>query len=389
MAVFKRGDVYWYKFVWRGELIRRSTKQGNKRVAEQIEAAYRTALAKGEVGIREKEPVPTLRQFVSSEFLPHVRSVFKEKPKTLSYYENGTKNLLAHSALADAMIDAITSQTISGYVAKRQQNGEGKSGAPIQVATINRELQVLRRMFALASEWGKVEKAVPKVRMLPGERHRDRVLTAEEEARYLKAASELGEAIEDAYRAALEGIRAKRGTQPRRPDAYLLRDVATVLLDCALRPEECFRLTWTDIRDGGIEIAHGKTENARRRVALTQRVTARLEMRKGQSDSPWVFPAPTRSGHAEPSSVKKQHDKACKNAKVTPFELYTLRHTCLTRWAPHMDPWTLAHLAGHRDMAITKRYIHPQDQQVREAMERARAAQGRHNSGHSGESAEI
>jgi integrase len=35
--------------------------------------------------------------------------------------------------------------------------------------------------------------------------------------------------------------------------------------------------------------------------------------------------------------------------------LYTLRHTCLTRCAPHMDRWTLAHLAGHRDMAITKR----------------------------------
>ena len=46
-----------------------------------------------------------------------------------------------------------------------------------------------------------------------------------------------------------------------------------------------------------------------------------------------------------------------------PFELYTLRHTCLTRWAPHMDPWTLAYLAGHRDMNITKRYVHPQNTQ--------------------------
>jgi integrase len=43
------------------------------------------------------------------------------------------------------------------------------------------------------------------------------------------------------------------------------------------------------------------------------------------------------------------------------FEFYTLRHTCLTRWAPHMDPWALDYLAGHRDMNITKRYIHPQN----------------------------
>ena len=54
------------------------------------------------------------------------------------------------------------------------------------------------------------------------------------------------------------------------------------------------------------------------------------------------------------------------------FGLYTLRHTCLTRWAPHMDPWTLAHLAGHRDMAITKRYVHPQAETIRAAIERAR-----------------
>jgi integrase len=59
---------------------------------------------------------------------------------------------------------------------------------------------------------------------------------------------------------------------------------------------------------------------------------------------------------------------------VQPFPLYTLRHTCLTRWAPHMDPWTLAHLAGHRDMAITKRYVHPQAETIRVAMEKARSS---------------
>jgi len=68
-----------------------------------------------------------------------------------------------------------------------------------------------------------------------------------------------------------------------------------------------------------------------------------------------------------------------KKFSVEPFPLYTLRHTCLTRWAPHMDPWALAYLAGHRDMSITKRYVHPQEKTIREAMERAR---GGHNSGH-------
>jgi hypothetical protein len=46
MAIYKRGKVYWYKFVWIGELIRESTKQGNDKVARQMEAAHRTRLAK-------------------------------------------------------------------------------------------------------------------------------------------------------------------------------------------------------------------------------------------------------------------------------------------------------------------------------------------------------
>ncbi len=86
-------------------------------------------------------------------------------------------------------------------------------------------------------------------------------------------------------------------------------------------------------------------------------------MRRGQVEGPWVFPAPTRSGHIEPSSLQGQHAKACVLGKVTHFPLYNFRHTCLTRWAPFMDPWTLAYLAGHRDMSITKRYVHPRETQ--------------------------
>ena len=60
MAVYKRGRVWWYRFTWKGKPIRESTKQTNKRVAEQIEAAHKTSLAKGEVGIREKKPASRL-----------------------------------------------------------------------------------------------------------------------------------------------------------------------------------------------------------------------------------------------------------------------------------------------------------------------------------------
>ena len=392
MSVYKRGKVWWYKFNWNGEPVRESTKQSNKRVAEQMEAAHRTSLAKGEVGIRERKSAPSLKDFADRDFKPYIEARFQNKPKTLEYYRTGLKNLNGHGPLAGCRLDAITAERIAGFVAKRPEAG-------LEVSSINRQLEVLRRMFKLAMEWGKVEKALPKVEMLPGENHRDRVLSASEEASYLEAANTIGQGILESYQRALEGIRAtKRCEEPIRPDdPFLLRDVTTVLIDCALRPEECFRLRWEHVRDGVVHVPFGKTENARRTIPVTPRVAALLKMRRATAKGEWVFPAPTRSGHIEKSTLKKQHLRACKgNAKddpdtgqkrydVMPFPLYTFRHSCLTRWAEYMDPYTLAYLAGHSDFTTTRRYVHPQAETVRAAMERARNAQGGHKTGHSGQ----
>ena len=237
MAAYKRGDVWWFKFSWKGELIRESTKQGNKRVAEQIGSARKTQLAKGEVGIRT-EPVPTLARFAEHDFLPFVRSTSAAKPRTVVFYENSVRNLMGYDKLVGLKMDAITSEVIAGFVAKRRDAG-------MEVSTINRDLATLRRMFHLAQEWERVTTILPKVRMLPGENQRERVLTSDEELRYLDAAVAIGDGSLRAFDRALEGIRATvRGEQPIRPaDPFLLRDVVTILLDCGLRPEECHRLS--------------------------------------------------------------------------------------------------------------------------------------------------
>jgi integrase len=374
MAVYKRGTIWWYKFNWNGEPIRESTKQSNKRTAEQMEATHKTSLAKGEVGLRDRKPAPTLREFAEGDFLPFARSTFAAKQKTLSYYEYGVKSLLAFDRLSDARLDTITGETIGGFIAKRRDSG-------LQVSSINRELQALRRMFHLAQEWGRVEKSLPTVKMVPGENHRERVLTAEEESLYFRGA----------------GTKAME----QHLDPRLVADVARILLDCGLRPEECFRLRPDNVVEGKLEIHYGKTDNARRRIPMTPNVQAILDMRLSiQNRGGWVFPAETMSGHIEPSSLKKQHAKAVSEAtrivreetgdpkrRFVGFELYTLRHTCLTRWAPHMDPWTLAYLAGHRDMNITKRYVHPQQQTILDAMEKARGVKAGHKFGHNPENA--
>ena len=104
----------------------------------------------------------------------------------------------------------------------------------------------------------------------------------------------------------------------------------------------------------------------------------------------WVWPAATRSGHLESSSLKKQHRRAFEalaaNAKknnsqpVRPFVLYSLRHTFLTRLGESgCDAWTLARIAGHSSVAMSTRYVHPSDDAVFTAVERL----GGHKIGHS------
>ena len=384
MAVYKRGGVWWFKFSWNGESTRESTKQGNKRIAEQIESARKTQLAKGEVGIRDRKPVPTMSQFADHDFLPFVRSTSAAKPRTVAFYENSVRNLKAYDKLAGLKLDTITSDVIAGFVSRRRDAG-------MQVSTINRDLATLRRMFHLAQEWERVTTILPKVRMMPGENQRERVLTSEEELRYLESAASTGEELLRGYNRALEGIRATvRGEQPIKPaDPFLLRDVVTVLLDCGLRPEECYRLTWENIRDGGVEVFKGKRKASRRRVPASARLLAVLEMRKVNIGSEWVFPSATKSGHIESSTLKKQHHAALEASGVSSFVIYDLRHTCLTRWAKTMDPFTLMKLAGHADLSTTLRYVHMNDDDVRAAMEKAGEARGGHKIGHRAQGGDL
>lgn len=359
MAVYKRGKVWWYKFTWNGRPIRESTKQTNKRVAEQMEATHKGSLAKGEVGIRDRAPVPTLKDFADGDFIAFIESHFKDKPNTLAYYKFGVKNLVEFAPLANCTLDTITGEKITAFVAKKREGG-------LEVSSINRQLEVLRRMLKLATEWGQVEKVLPRVSMLPGQKRRERVLSSAEEAGYLGAANVIGDGILEAYNRALKGIRAtKRGKEPiKPPDPYLMRDVAILLIDCGLRPEEVYRLRWDEEHEGCLHISHGKTAKARRVIPLPLRAASIIEMRRAAVNSEWVFPTKTRSGHIEQSSIKKLHQKACRNAEVAHFAPYTLRHTCLTGWAAVMDPYTLAYLAGHSDFATTRRYVHPRTETV-------------------------
>src|SRR5437870_7201081 len=99
MAVYKRGGVYWYEFVFKGERVRESTHQGNQNTARTMESAHRTNLANGRVGIVEKKAVQTLAAF-GPKFTAAIETVCADKPATITFYKSKLSYLLKYEELA-------------------------------------------------------------------------------------------------------------------------------------------------------------------------------------------------------------------------------------------------------------------------------------------------
>jgi integrase len=247
MAIFKRGRVYWYHFIFNGEHIQESTKQRNPRVARQIEAAHRTRLAKGEVGIQERKKAPTLAKF-AKEFQNFIEVRREAKPKTVVFYKGKLARLLDFDFLASQRLDEIDEALIERFVFERRKQ--------VSPGTVNREVATLRRILRLAQEW-KVIDRVPRIRLLDGERTRDFVLTQQLEHEYLNRAS-----------------------QP-------LKDIASLILETGLRIGEALQLRWEHVRldplpgarFGYIRVVEGKSKNARRNIPLTDRAASMLRSR--------------------------------------------------------------------------------------------------------------
>ena len=272
MSIFKRGSVYWYHFLFNGEHIQESTKQGNPRTARQIEAAHRTALAKGEVGIEERKAAPMFAD-LAQRFIAHVEARHENKPQTVQFYAAKLNRLLEYAPIAGARLDRIDEGVIEGYVVARR--------ASVGPATVNRELATLRRMLRLAHEWREIQR-VPRIRLLSGERVRDFVLSRKQEEIYLTACP-----------------------QP-------LNDIAVLMLETGLRIGEAVHLEWADItlapvngaRFGFLRVREGKSKNARRVIALTDRAAAMLRARLRTRESEFVFlPTGKASPTLEPQST--------------------------------------------------------------------------------------
>ena len=348
MAVYKRGGVWWYNFVFRGERVQESTKQGNKRVAEQMEAARKTQLAKGEVGIQDRKPVPTLSQFVP-DFERAIETQCTERPRTVEFYKSRVRQL-RESSLGGRRLDRIDEDAIEKY---RQARAAFKSrrGLPLAPGSINRELATLRRMIRLAYEW-KIINRVPRVKLLRGEKHREYILPHDREAAYLAALP------------------------------HPLTDVATLLLDTGLRLGELLSLDWAQVhlepaqgaKLGYITVSSTKAKNHKsRNVPLSER-SCEILRRSHPARAGLVFHRADGSP-IQGSLMGQQHARVRELLKFpSDFVLHSLRHTFGSRLGEAgADAFTIMRLMGHSTVTVSQRYVHPTPEGMEQAYERMTA----------------
>jgi integrase len=243
----------------------------------------------------------------------------------------------------DLQLDRITAEDVERFKVRRAAAKGQRTKRRIMPATVNRELACLKALFnhAVKSDLP-VRNPVSRVDFLPERNEQTRVLNFEEQARYLAAATPM------------------------------LRDVATLMLETGMRPEEVYRIQPENVnlpREFLLN-PHGKTKAARRRVPLTTAACSILNRRMNGIQTPYLFPCETDSMRSVPK-VNSAHDRALRDSKVAKFRLYDLRHTWATRATEAgIDLVTLAALLGHSKIQMVLRYAHPSQEHQAQAVER-------------------
>ena len=327
--IYKRGSVYWYEFCFRGRRFRKSTGLTNKNAAIQAEAKKRTQLAEGEAGIHRPSAVPAFKKFLEVEFTPWDKSQHEAHPRTHKRYMVSSKVLVQF--FGKLRLNEITPALIEKYKMQRRQQ--------VREAGVNRDLAALRLMLNFATIQGHLHRNPFKgVKLLQEGAGAMRILSHEEEQKYLEVASKT------------------------------LRDVAILMLETGMRPEEVFNTLCENVHLDRqyLHIPRGKTRFARRNIPLSDRA---ISVVKPGMKGVYIFP--NRLDRQKPlTTVQKMHDKARKTLGFN-FRLYDLRHTFGTRSAmAGVDLATLRELMGHASISMTMRYVHPTTEHKREAVKK-------------------
>jgi integrase len=251
-------------------------------------------------------------------------------------------------------LSAPTRGDIALYERALKKNPEAQLISTRTIASVNRELELMRAMMRFAKRQGYVtrspfEMGAPLISKAD-EARRERVLTHEEERRLLAAC----EAREVTYERQGKKIVATDDGARRRH----LKPLIIAALDTAMRRGELLKLRWRDVDfvAGALTITAMNSKTARaRRVAMTPRLRTELKrLRACAPDDPdgLVF--------GITDTVKQSFASACKAAGIEGFRFHDCRHTAITRLIQAgISPMEVMKISGHTQHITFARYVNP------------------------------
>ena len=331
MGLYRRGKVWWMNFTYKGQQVRASTNQTDKRAAELILGDTRRQLRDGAYRITLEEQNRTFGELMDRFLREHAtkkasqRSYVGYAKRLRGFFGDGTP-------LAE-----ITPRLIVEY--KNQLFAAG-----LAPASVNRHLATLKKAFNLAlREWEWCQRnPVLSVSMERESNGRDRWLTLDEEGRLLAAC------------------------------APWLRDVVQFALGTGMRMGEILSLSWrgVDLTRRTVMVFQSKN-GERRTIPLNQTVLSLIKERGTlrSLSTDLVFPSKTHTS-LESGHLRRAFRLALKKARIEEFHFHDLRHTFATRLVQAgVELYKVQRLLGHKSPMMTQRYAHHYPESLRDGVE--------------------
>src|ERR1035437_550426 len=176
MSLFKRGDTWWYEFLFARRRVRESAKTTSKTVAKQAEQNRRRELERGFNGVEDnrEDRIRTIREL--GRLCP---DEYRVRHKGVVFAEYAVGNVIRH--LGAVMAVDVTEQTVTAYQTTRLK----EVAAP---KTINEEIGFLLRLLGEAGDVIRTRLRRRKALKLAVPRGPGKAYTPEEKAAMLAAA---------------------------------------------------------------------------------------------------------------------------------------------------------------------------------------------------------
>jgi integrase len=282
VTLFKRGGTYWSYVYQEGVRHARSTKTGNRRIAEQIDQKHKEELALRSAQLTDLKPQMKFAELAGR---------FLAEGEAKAWHRDRLKLLLPY--FGDTAISRIAKAQVRQY---RQTRHQAKT---LTETTLNRDIECLRHLLYWAVDEGFLAiNPLARIQLARIRRKKKPVLSPEEEKLLFAQSS-----------------------------AHL-QQIIIAALDTGMRRGEILSQRWDDVDFSRrvLYVSHSKTpEGEAREIPLSERLFALLcEMRK---ESGLIFTYEGKAIH----KIKTAWKAAIRRSGIRYIQFHYLRHTFNTR----------------------------------------------------------